>query len=111
VRYLAGDAPVPFGLVAPQGVYGVLRRAPGGDLALWICANVGFKDATVGRMRQEFIPVANVEVKIQVPEGKQVKSVHLVRSDRSVPFTVGDGYAVLNIPNLHIAELVHVALA
>jgi hypothetical protein len=111
VRYLAKDEPPPFGLVAPQGVYGILRRAPGGDLALWICANVGFKDATVGRMRQEFVPVANVEVKIRVPEGKQVKSVHLVRSDRSVPFTLSGGYAVLNIPNLHIAELIHAALA
>ena len=111
VRYLARDEPPPFGLVAPQGVYGILRRAPGGDLALWICANVGCKDATVGRMRQEFVPVANVQVKIRVPEGKQVKSVHLVRSDRSVPFTLSDGYAALNIPNLHIAELVHVAFA
>jgi len=111
VRYLAGDAPTPFGLVAPQGVYGVLRRAPGGDLALWICANVGFKDAAVGRMRQEFVPVANVEVKVRVPEGKRVKSVHLVRSDRNVAFTLSGGYAVLKIPELHIAELVHVAFA
>jgi hypothetical protein len=111
VRYLGADAPMPFSMVAPRGVYGVLRRAPGGDLALWICANVGFKDATVGRMRQEFIPVANVEVKIRVPEGKQVKSVHLVRSDQSVPFTLSGEYAMMTIPNLHIAELVHVALA
>jgi Beta-galactosidase trimerisation domain len=111
VRYLAGDAPVPFSLVAPQGVYGILRRAPGGDLALWICANVGFKDAAVGRMRQEFVPVSNVEVKIRVPEGKRVKSVHLIRSDRSSPVKVSDGYAVVNIPNLHIAKLIHLALA
>jgi hypothetical protein len=110
VCYLAGNAPKPFSLIAPKGVYGVLRRALGGDLALWICANVGMKDAAVGRMRQEFIPVANVEVKILVPEGRQVKSVHLVRSDRSVPFTISGGYAVVTIPNLHIAELVHLAL-
>jgi hypothetical protein len=110
VRYLAGDAPLPFHLEAPCGVYGILRRAPGGDLGLWLCANVGFKDAAVGRMRQEYLPVANVEARIRVPEGKQVKSVHLVRSDRSVPFTVSDRYAVVKIPTLHIAELVHVSL-
>jgi len=40
-----------------------------------------------------------------------VKSVQLVRSDRPVPFTLSGGYAVVNIPILHIAELVHVALA
>jgi len=111
VRYLAADAPVPFGLQAPQGVYGILRRTPGGDLALWICANVGFKDAAVGRVRQEFVPVANVEVRIRVPQGKQVKSVRLLRSDRNAAFKVRNGYIVLNIPTLHIAELVHVALA
>jgi hypothetical protein len=110
VRDLAGDAPLPFSLSAPRGVYGVLRRTSNGDRVLWVLANVGFKDAAVGRMRQEYLPVANVEVKILAPEGTQVKSVHLVRSDRSVPFTLSDGYAVINIPQLHIAELVHVAL-
>jgi hypothetical protein len=110
VRYLGGDAPMPFHLEAPRGVYGILRRVPGGDLGLWLCANVGFKDAAVGRMRQEFLPVSNVEARIRVPEGKQVKSVHLARSDRSAPFTVSGGYVVVKIPTLHIAELVHVAL-
>jgi hypothetical protein len=110
VRYLAGDAPLPFHLEAPRGVYGILRRAPAGDLAFWICANVGFKDAAVGRMRQEYLPVANVKARIRVPEGKQVKSVRLVRSDRGVPFTISNGYAVVIIPSVHIAELVHVAL-
>ena len=110
VRYLGADAPLPFHLEAPRGVYGILRRAPGGDLALWVCANVGFKDAAVGRMRQEFLPVANVEARIRVPDGKHVKSVYLVRADRSVPFTINDGYAAVKIPSVHIAELVHVAL-
>jgi hypothetical protein len=111
VRYLGGDAPLPFSLNAPQGVYGVLRRSVNGDQVLWVIANVGFKDAAVGRMRQQYVPVADVEVKIRVPEGKHVKSARLVRSDRSVPFTLSGQDAVLNIPRLHIAELVHVALA
>ena len=64
VRYLRADAPMPFSLAAPRGVYGILRRATGEDLVLWICANVGFKDATVGRMRQDFLPVPNVVAKV-----------------------------------------------
>jgi hypothetical protein len=110
VRYLGGDAPMPFSLNAPQGVYGVLRRSVNGDQVLWVIANVGFKDAAVGRMRQQYVPVADVEVKIRVPDGKHVKELRLVRSDRGVPFTMSAEYAVLNIPRLHIAELVHVAL-
>lgn len=111
VRYLAGHAPVPFTLEAPRGVYGVLRRAPNADLALWVLANVGFKDADIGRMRQEFTPVPNVTVRIFVPAGRTVKAVHLVRAGRSVPFTVSGGYAEATIASVHVAEMVHVELA
>ena len=110
VRYLAGNAPAPFTLSAPRGVYGVLRRAPNADLTLWLLANVGFKDADIGRMRQEFIPVSNVEVKILIPEGRTVKAVHLVRADREAPFTISGGYAVVTLPALHIAEILHLKL-
>jgi glycosyl hydrolase family 42 (putative beta-galactosidase) len=107
IRYLAADAPVPFHMSAPRGVYGVLRQSANGDLALWILANVGFKDASVGRMRQEFLPVQGVEVGILVPEGRQVSSVELLRARRAIPFTVDGKYAVASIPTVHIAELVH----
>jgi hypothetical protein len=111
VRYLAGDAPLPFSLAAPKGVYGIVRRAPGGDLALWICANVGFKDAAVGRMRQDFIPVPNVVAKILVPDGRQVKSVELLRAGKPAPFTIEGTYVRITLPVIHIAEIVHVSLA
>lgn len=111
VRYLAGNAPVPFTISAPRGVYGVLRRAPSGDLSLWLLANLGFKDADIGRMRQEFIPLANVEVKVLVPEGRTVKSVHLVRAEREATYTVTGGYAVVVLPTLHVAEILHLELA
>jgi hypothetical protein len=111
VRYLANDAPPPFALEAPRGVYGVLRRAPNADLALWVLANVGFKDADIGRMRQEFTPVPNVTVKILVPPGRTVKAVHLARAGRRVPFAVSAGYAEVKLPALHVAELVHLELA
>jgi len=111
VRYLATDAPAPFGLEAPQGVYGILRRAPSGDLALWICANVGCKDAAVGRMRQQYLPVRNVLAKVLVPEGRRVKSVELLRAGRTTPFSIEGRYAVIPLPAVHIAELVHLSLA
>jgi hypothetical protein len=110
VRYLGGNAPLPFELSAPAGVYGLLRRATNGDVALWVLAPVGFKDAAAGRMRQQFLPVENVEIRILVPEQRQIKAVRLLRADRTVPFNLSGPYAVVTIPLLHIAELVHVAL-
>ena len=110
VSYLAGEVPLPFGLSAPSGIYGVLRRATNGDLVLWVLGNVGFKDADIGRMRQEYMPVPNVEVRVLVPEGRRVKNVYLVRSGRSIPFEVVGRYAVATIPTLHIAEVVHVLI-
>jgi len=110
VRWLAADAPLPFRLSASTGVYGVLRRAPGGDLALWLLAPIGFKDAAAGRMRQDFVPAGNVEAAIRLPDGRQVKSVRLVRAGRSVAARVEGGYARVNVPALHIAELIHLEL-
>jgi hypothetical protein len=110
VRYLAADAPAPFTLSAPRGVYGVLRRGTNGDLTLWLLANLGFKDADIGRMRQEFLPVSNVEVRVRVPEGRRVKSVQLVRSRREAPFTLAGGYAVVTLPDVHVAEVIHLEL-
>ena len=110
VRYLAGNGPMPFSLAAPKGVYGVLRQAVNGDLVLWVLANIGFKDAVVGRMRQEFVPVSNVEVRVRVPERRQIKSVELVREGRPTPFTIEAGYVVVTIPSVHIAEALHLIL-
>jgi hypothetical protein len=111
VRWLRADAPMPFSLDAPRGVYGIVRRATSGDLVLWICANVGFKDATVGRMRQDFLPVPNVVAGVLVPEGRQLKSVELLRAKQVLPFLMEGGYAVFTLPVVHIAEVVHLSLA
>jgi hypothetical protein len=110
VHYLGGDAPQPFLLTAPKGVYGILRRAPSGDLALWVLANVGFKDAVFGRMRQEYVALQDVEMGIQIPPGRRAKSLQLVRAGKSVPIREENGYAMVTIPNLHIAEIVHLDL-
>ena len=110
IRYLGEESPQPFRLSAPTGVYGVLRRAANGDLVFWLLAPVGFKDASKGLMRQEYMPVMNVEVRIKIPRDCKVKSMRLVRAGRKAPFSISDGYAVTTIPTLHIAELVHVEL-
>jgi hypothetical protein len=110
-RYLASDAPLPFMLEAPRGVYGILRKAPSGDLTLWVCANVGCKDASVGRMRQSFLPVANVVAKVLLMGEKRVKSVQLLRAGLTVPFTREGVYAVIKLPEVHIAEVIHLTLA
>jgi hypothetical protein len=111
VEYLGREAPQPFKLKAPRGVYGVLRQATNGDRILWLLANVGFKDAAVGRMRQEFVPVENVEVSLRVPDGRKVKGMHLLRADHPIPHRLEDGYATVTIPALHIAEVLHLELA
>lgn len=110
VQYLARGAPLPFKLKAPRGVYGILRRAKNEDLALWVLGDVGFKNEAAGRMRQEYIPVSQIEVSIRIPESRQVKGMRLMRADRPIAFHVRDGYAVATIPTLHIAEVVHLEL-
>jgi hypothetical protein len=111
VQYLGAGTPQPFRLKAPRGVYGVLRRASNGDMALWVLANVGFKDAASGRMRQEYVPVADVEVAIRIPEGRQAKAMNLLRAGHeAAAFRIQDGYAVATIPQVHIAEVVHLVL-
>ncbi len=111
VSWLAHDAPLPFSLSAPRGVYGILREAASGDLALWICANVGFKDATVGRMRQDFLPVPNVVARVLVPQGRTLQSVELLRAGLSAEFSMDGRYAVIQLPVVHIAELVRLRFA
>jgi hypothetical protein len=108
---LARDSHPPFTIDAPRGVYGVLRQTSGGDLVLWVLANIGFKDASNGRMRQEFVALSNIPARILLPEGRTAKGVHLVRSQQSVPFTMKDGYVAAVIPSLHAAEIVHVELS
>jgi hypothetical protein len=110
VRYLARDAPPPFTIEAPLGVYGVLRQTASADLALWVLANVGFKDSCIGRMRQDFVPLYKVQVKVLAPTDRHIKGVHLVRAGKSVPFTMENGFASFQIPVLHVAELVHLEL-
>ena len=104
-------AAVPFDISAPLGVYATLRRAANGDLLLWVLAPVGFKDASIGRMRQEYVPIANVTVRILVPPERKPKAMRSLRAGGGLDFTLSEGYAVATIPNLHVGEVVHLELA
>jgi hypothetical protein len=77
---------------------------------LWLLANVGFKDAAIGLMRQEYVSVADVKVSVLVPEGRRVMGIHLLRTERSQTWQMEGSYAVTTIPLLQIAEVVHVEL-
>ena len=111
VDFLGQGAPQPFKLQAPRGVYGILRRTVQGDPVLWLLANVGFKDAAIGLMRQEYMPVANVKVSILVPEGRKIKTVQLLRANQSLAWRMEGQYATATLPSLHIAEVIHLELA
>jgi hypothetical protein len=111
VRWLGGEAPVPFDISAPLGVYGTLRQAADGDLLLWVLAPIGFKDASIGRMRQEYVPIADVTVRILVPPGRTPRAMRLLRAGGSLGFTLSDGYAVATIPRVHVGEVVHLHLS
>ena len=71
----------------------------------------GFDVPTTVRMTVSLTPVHDVEVRVLVPEGRQARSVELIRAKRSIPFKVDGKYAVASIPTVHIAELVHWKLA
>jgi hypothetical protein len=62
-------------------------------------------------MRQDYLPVNDVEVAIRIPEGKQAREMTLLWAGvPAASFRVEDGYAVASIPRLHIAEVVHLPL-
>lgn len=111
VEFLGQGEPQPFKMEAPRGVYGVLRKTKQGDPVLWLLANVGFKDAAIGLMRQEYMPVADVKVSILVQEGRKVKEIQLLRAERALSWQMEGHYAVATVPSLHIAEVVYVQLA
>ncbi len=110
VQYLGGGAPQPFLLKAPGGVYGILRQSRSGEPVLWLLADVGFKDAAAGLMRQQYIPVSGIEVSLRIPPGRKAKAVNLMRANHSLPYKLEAGYAIITLPTLHIAEVIHLEL-
>jgi hypothetical protein len=80
----------------------------GDSLLLHLLANTGNKSKKL-RMREEYLPIPDVRVRIRVPQGRQVTSARLVRAQRPLPLTVTNGWFDATIPQVHIHELVELS--
>jgi hypothetical protein len=79
-------------------------------LLLHLLADTGNKNKHL-RTREEFLPVADVKVRIRVPQGRSVRSASLLRSGQGLPTTVRDGWLDVTVPRVLIHEAVKVDLA
>jgi hypothetical protein len=62
-------------------------------------------------VRETFLPVENVRIRIKVPSAKQVRSVALMWSGTTVPWSVRSGWVELIVPRIRVYEAVRVDLA
>ena len=80
-------------------------------ILLHLLADTGNKTKKL-RIREEFLPVENVSVRIRVPEGREVKDVSLLRTDSGVGIrTRLLGWVEVTVPRVLIHEAVRVDLA
>ena len=79
-------------------------------LLLHLLADTGNKNKHL-RSREEFLPVADVKVRIRVPQGRSVKSVSLLRSGQALPLAPREGWLDVTVPRVWIHEAVKVDLA
>jgi hypothetical protein len=79
-------------------------------LLLHLLADTGNKDKHL-RAREEFLPVADVKVRLRVPRGRSVKSVSLLRSGQTVSAAASDGWIDISVPRVFVHEAVRVDLA
>jgi hypothetical protein len=78
-------------------------------LLLHLLANTGNKNKHL-RIREEFLPVTNVKVRIRIPEGRAVRTVSLLRSGQTLAADVRDGWLDVTVPQMLIHEAVKVEL-
>jgi hypothetical protein len=78
-------------------------------LLLHLLANTGsiWKKILV---QEEFMPVKNVRVRLRLPAGKTAKSVSLMWSSGSAPWSVRNGWVELTVPQVLIYEAIRVDL-
>jgi hypothetical protein len=79
-------------------------------LLLHLLANTGniWKKLLV---QEEFLPVENVRVRMRLPRNRSVKSVALLWSGKTVPWSVRNGWVEVTVPQVRIYEAVRVGLA
>jgi len=79
-------------------------------LLLHLLADTGNKNKHL-RSREEFLPVADVKVRIRIPQQRSVRSAILLQSGQTLPSTVRDGWLDVAVPRVWIHEVVKVDLA
>ncbi|HKE23267.1 MAG TPA: beta-galactosidase trimerization domain-containing protein [Bryobacteraceae bacterium] len=79
-------------------------------LLLHLLADTGNKNKHL-RIREEFLPVTDVKLRIRVPQGRTVRSVSLLRNGAALPRTVSAGWLNVTVPRVFIHEAVKVELA
>ncbi len=79
-------------------------------LLLHLLADTGNKNKHL-RSREEFLPVADVKVRIRIPQQRSVRSALLLQSGQTLPLTVRDGWLDVAVPRVWIHEAVKVDLA
>ena len=79
-------------------------------LLLHLLADTGNKTKKL-RIREEFLPVENVKVRVRVPEGREVASVSLLRAGAGLQARAAGGWIEVTVPRVLIHEAVRVDLA
>jgi hypothetical protein len=79
-------------------------------ILLHLIADTGNKTKKL-RIREEFLPVLNVKVRVRVPDGRSVRSVSLMRAGTTLSSATRDGWVEVTVPRVLIHEAVRVDLA
>jgi hypothetical protein len=79
-------------------------------LLLHLIADTGNKTKKL-RIREEFLPIADVKVRVRVPEGRSVRSVSLMRAGTRLNIAARAGWVDVTVPRVLIHETVRVDLA
>jgi len=79
-------------------------------ILLHLIADTGNKTKKL-RIREEFLPVLNVKVRVRVPDGRPVRSVSLMRAGTTLASATRDGWVEVTVPRVLIHEAVRVDLA
>ena len=78
-------------------------------ILLHLLANTGNKNKHL-RIREEFLPVTDIKVRIRIPQGRAVRAASLLRSGRVLTAETRDGWLDVTVPRVLIHEAVKVEL-
>jgi hypothetical protein len=105
--WLAGKRSYEFGYQSGLTPHFMASRD---TLLLHLLADTGNKNKHL-RSREEFLPLADVKVRVRVPRGRTVRSASLLRAGQALPPAVREGWLDVTVPRVLIHEAVKVDLA